>query len=250
MSWEESRRRTEVSIARKRAIPVPNGISAGGDGQDAALPTTSGAMDSLLEKLRAAAPQARDQRDRRRRARLKERNNVRVASGPHEPPEAAPSENVEDSGSKEETKETKESEPQEAAGEQEVKPTNQEPGAVSEGDDIADRAASMLQGLRQDGASDRTKRKEGAEEARRNRRLRRRMLASGTSNKEGDGGSAAEEPPNSPDQERQRANSGDSIKSSTVTAVSESGDSSRPPGTPTITISGEDDDTAREEPKV
>lgn len=38
-------------------------------------------MDSLLEKLRAAAPQSRDQRDRRRRARLKDKHQVRIASG-------------------------------------------------------------------------------------------------------------------------------------------------------------------------
>ena len=44
-------------------------------------PASTGAMDNLLEKLRAAAPQARDQRDRRRRARLKDRHQVRVASG-------------------------------------------------------------------------------------------------------------------------------------------------------------------------
>src|SRR3569833_1597425 len=44
-------------------------------------PSSAGAMDSLLEKLRAAAPQTRDQRDRRRRARLKDRHQVRIASG-------------------------------------------------------------------------------------------------------------------------------------------------------------------------
>lgn len=38
-------------------------------------------MDDLLAKLRAAKPEARDQRDRRRRARLKDRHAVRVASG-------------------------------------------------------------------------------------------------------------------------------------------------------------------------
>ena len=44
-------------------------------------PASTGAMDTLLEKLRAAAPQTRDQRDRRRRARLKDKHQVRVASG-------------------------------------------------------------------------------------------------------------------------------------------------------------------------
>jgi cytokinesis protein len=42
---------------------------------------STGDMDSLLAKLRAAKPEARDQRERRRRARLKDRHAVRVASG-------------------------------------------------------------------------------------------------------------------------------------------------------------------------
>lgn len=44
-------------------------------------PGATGDMDSLLAKLRAAKPEARDQRERRRRARLKDRHAVRVASG-------------------------------------------------------------------------------------------------------------------------------------------------------------------------
>jgi hypothetical protein len=42
-------------------------------------------MDNLLEKLRAAQPQTRDQRDRRRHARLKDRHQVRSASGQKTP---------------------------------------------------------------------------------------------------------------------------------------------------------------------
>jgi hypothetical protein len=42
---------------------------------------SNAAMDSLLDKLRAAAPQARDQRDCRRRARLQDRGLIYVASG-------------------------------------------------------------------------------------------------------------------------------------------------------------------------
>ncbi|KAJ6145156.1 FH2-domain-containing protein [Penicillium chermesinum] len=80
---EESRKRTEASLARKR---LNVNLANAGGGADAPIsPAASGAMDSLLEKLRAAAPQAKDQRDRRRRARLKERHQVRVASGQHVP---------------------------------------------------------------------------------------------------------------------------------------------------------------------
>ncbi|KAL2152008.1 hypothetical protein VTH82DRAFT_5192 [Thermothelomyces myriococcoides] len=74
---EEQRRKNEASMKRKNALKAAQAVS---DSSQASQSST-GAMDSLLEKLRAAAPQARDQRDRRRRARLKERHQVRVASG-------------------------------------------------------------------------------------------------------------------------------------------------------------------------
>lgn len=74
---EEQRRKNEASMKRKNALKAAQAAS---DSSQASQSST-GAMDSLLEKLRAAAPQARDQRDRRRRARLKERHQVRVASG-------------------------------------------------------------------------------------------------------------------------------------------------------------------------
>ncbi|KAL8400584.1 hypothetical protein RB594_000834 [Gaeumannomyces avenae] len=76
---EETRRRNEASMKRKHAQLKPS-TSSTGEGT-LPSPTSAGAMDSLLEKLRAAAPATRDQRDRRRRARLKDRHQVRVASG-------------------------------------------------------------------------------------------------------------------------------------------------------------------------
>jgi cytokinesis protein len=91
---EETRRRNEASMKRKHAqlktaadraaATAGGGVGGGGAGDGGgvpASPSSTGAMDSLLEKLRAAAPQARDQRDRRRRARLKDRHQVRIASG-------------------------------------------------------------------------------------------------------------------------------------------------------------------------
>ncbi|KAI1635277.1 hypothetical protein F4809DRAFT_459402 [Biscogniauxia mediterranea] len=77
IQYEETRRRNEANMKRKHAqLKINNTMEAA-----PASPASAGAMDSLLEKLRAAAPQARDQRDRRRRARLKDRHQVRIASG-------------------------------------------------------------------------------------------------------------------------------------------------------------------------
>ncbi|KAL2816399.1 FH2-domain-containing protein [Aspergillus cavernicola] len=174
VSLEEVRRRTEVSLARKRInAGLANSASVGGDSP--ASPATSGAMDSLLEKLRAAAPQAKDQRDRRRRARLKERHQVRVASG-QKPPDSAGSEggdslDAENSGTADVN----------APESDLLSPPQQESEIgggslnVSESEDVADRAASMLQGLRDDTDPERMRRRrESAEEERRKRRLRRR----------------------------------------------------------------------------
>ncbi|CAG7930762.1 unnamed protein product [Penicillium olsonii] len=159
---EESRKRTEASLARKRInANLANNTST----PDSSLsPASSGAMDSLLEKLRAAAPQAKDQRDRRRRARLKERHNVRVASG-SKPPEDEEEEKPEEDAN------GLLSPP--GAEEEEEKPEAQ----VSEGEDVADRAASMLLGLRSNsdaGGERQRRRRESADEERRNRRMRRR----------------------------------------------------------------------------
>lgn len=76
---EETRKRNEASMKRKNQQLKAAAEAGSGSGQ--ASPTSTGAMDSLMEKLRAAAPQTRDQRDRRRRARLRDRHQVRIASG-------------------------------------------------------------------------------------------------------------------------------------------------------------------------
>lgn len=141
-------------------------------------------MDSLLEKLRAAAPQARDQRDRRRRARLKERHQVRVASGQKLPdapsvenPEGEAADNDEGKDANTESLKTQNEDTEASAASKEPQ--------VSEGEDVADRAASMLQGLRNNteiNGERLRRRRESAEEERRNRRLRRRNGASSGSN--------------------------------------------------------------------
>lgn len=193
MTLEETRRRTEASLARKRMMNpnLSNGTNATVETPNAAV--SSGAMDSLLEKLRAAAPQARDQRDRRRRARLKERHNVRVASGQH--PEGSEADEPNDADADANHNNTTGS----AAGDDAASmsetgllsppPGQDDRGGGNGNEDVADRAASMLQGLRDntdDGERSR-RRRESAEEERRKRRMRRRNGTTSGSKDSGDG---------------------------------------------------------------
>ncbi|KZZ96523.1 cytokinesis protein bni1 [Moelleriella libera RCEF 2490] len=171
---EEMKKRNEASMKRKRAAQKNAAAAALGEGS--ASPTSTGAMDSLLEKLRAAAPQARDQRDRRRRARLKDRHQVRVASGQKIPDlDEIPEADME-------------------AGQHNRDDVLEEEGSIvspslsspREGeDDVADRAAALLQGMRGDGGADgerreslRQARRQTAEEERRLRRRRREKASS------------------------------------------------------------------------
>ena len=131
-------------------------------------------MDSLLEKLRAAAPQARDQRDRRRRARLQNRHQVRVASGQKIPdPEEIP-----------EVEEGLLS-PESISTEGLLSPDMQPPNGSE--DDVAERAALLLQGMRGSGDTEdadserrdsvrRSRRRENADEARLTETTRRTLL--------------------------------------------------------------------------
>lgn len=162
---EEGRRRMEASMKRKQGQTNGDSQTAGPEAPGSPNPT--GAMDSLLEKLRAAAPSTRDTRDRRRRARLNERHQKRVASGQKMPdlPGMAGSDN-EDVTTKSPDNEAMEEEDE----------------AALEGGDVADRAASMLQGLRGDGEADTgrrdslrvRRRREHADNERALRRQRRR----------------------------------------------------------------------------
>lgn len=203
MTLEESRKRTEASLARKRNMAA---LSAGTSATTEApqSPVTSGAMDSLLEKLRAAAPQARDQRDRRRRARLKERHNDRVASGQHMP--EGPEDGEGDANDAETTASAADDNNTAETGL--MSPPGQDAdanpeGQTTEGGDVADRAASMLQGLRDntdDGERSR-RRRESAEDERRKRRMRRRNGPTSGSKDSGDGSglSSIKEPEQEPE---------------------------------------------------
>lgn len=154
MILEETWRRNDANMRRKQInAQTANASIATGDQPLSPSPST-GAMDTLLEKLRAAAPQTRDTRDRRRRARLKDRHQVRVASG-QEIPETG--ENVEDTGLMSPSTEGGESETtSERPGTAEGRPDSQPAPAApaSESEDVADRAASLLQGLRGDEVGD------------------------------------------------------------------------------------------------
>ncbi|KAI5301591.1 hypothetical protein KEM56_001572 [Ascosphaera pollenicola] len=167
---EENRRRMEASIARKRN----NNLKSAASMELKDTPQTaasSGAMDSLLEKLRAAAPQARDQRDRRRRARLRDRHQQRVTSG-QKPPSEAGEDPANDEGS---SAPVGEAQPEK----DDARPESHEnEGQVSEAEDIAAQAERMLQGLRNDSeaGTERPRRRE-SDRSDRSRRLRRRNAA-------------------------------------------------------------------------
>lgn len=189
ISLETTRKRNEASMKRKHAQLK---VTSPSDGSAPPSPVSTGAMDSLLEKLRAAAPQARDQRDRRRRARLQNRHQVRVASGQKIPdPDEIP-----------EIEDTLKS-PESASTEGPFSPDLTSPKEGSE-DDVADRAAQLLQGMRgADGAEDgeaaerresvrRARRRDNAEEERKARR-RRREKATSVSEPFGDGDAIPEE---------------------------------------------------------
>ena len=194
MIMEETRRRNEASMARKRAANNinPAAANAGTGSHSPTSPSGTGAMDSLLEKLRAAAPQARDQRDRRRRARLKDKHQVRIASGQQMPDMAdlVRGDEVDAAGSGPVI------DPTIAELPEGIVPSRSE-------EDVADRAASMLLALGGDGGMEGDglglnkggsirvrRRRESADVERRDRRSRRRgpaVVNSNTANAGDDG---------------------------------------------------------------
>lgn len=239
---EEARRRTEASLARKR-INV-NLANAGASTEMPISPAAnSGAMDSLLEKLRAAAPQAKDQRDRRRRARLKERHQVRVASGQKIP-------DFNDEGDEDGDKQ--------ADGDAKVDengllsppiPEDGDEGSkeaqISEGEDVADRAASMLLGLRSNSDANgerQRRRRESADEERRNRRIRRRNGATGSKDSADGSALSSVQEPTSPSRT-------DSVGTDNQALPSPPHEEAPPSAPPSIIVS-EQPDTPSHEPQA
>lgn len=185
---EDQHRRNEISMRRKQQTLNPLSPSALSSDSDAPKsPASTGAMDDLLQKLRAAKPEARDQRDRRRRARLKDKHQVRVASGQKIPELGI---NVDDDGEKPEGTED---------GKDITSPTSDaadpDAAAASANEvDIADRAAAMLEGLQggsslnKDGSLSVRRRREHADTERQRRRNRRQQASSTKTDDEGAGG--------------------------------------------------------------
>ncbi|KAF2478585.1 hypothetical protein BDY17DRAFT_272889 [Neohortaea acidophila] len=185
LALEEVWRRNEANMRRKQTkLNTQAGVGAGGSPDGQTNSPSTGAMDSLLEKLRAAAPATRDTRDRRRRARLKDKHQVRIASG-QKIPETGENATVSDETGSGRLSPKILEEQEEAA----ITAASSEGvdggGNTSEGEDIADRAASLLQGLRRDGEGGGEglgpseslrvrRRREGADEERQRRRERRR----------------------------------------------------------------------------
>ncbi|CAN9367016.1 unnamed protein product [Alternaria alternata] len=223
---EEQHRRNEISMRRKQAQTAnplsPNALSSDSDAPKS--PASTGAMDDLLQKLRAAKPEARDQRDRRRRARLKDRHQVRVASGQKIPEIGV---NMEDGGEGAEGEDEKSKllSPASETAESEASSTvGPAAGAVGTAEaDIADRAAAMLEGLQsgtglnKDGSLSVRRRRESADTERQRRRNRRNQA---TSAKSEDGGILS--PTAIPEE-------GDSI-------VDQEGEESRDPTTPVTVV--------------
>ncbi|CAI9631587.1 cytokinesis protein sepa [Alternaria burnsii] len=223
---EEQHRRNEISMRRKQAQTAnplsPNALSSDSDAPRS--PASTGAMDDLLQKLRAAKPEARDQRDRRRRARLKDRHQVRVASGQKIPEIGV---NMEDGGegAQGEDEKSKLLSPASETAESEASSTvGPAAGAVGTAEaDIADRAAAMLEGLQsgtglnKDGSLSVRRRRESADTERQRRRNRRNQA---TSAKSEDGGILS--PTAIPEE-------GDSI-------VDQEGEESRDPTTPVTVV--------------
>ena len=177
MASEEARRRIDASMARKRAQVTPGSSAAGSGAATLGSPTNSGAMDSLLEKLRAAAPQAKDQRERRRRRALKEKHVTRLASG-QQVPDLPVNDGLEESRGLTSTNEGEENGDTEDPASSAVK-------AASENDDVADRALRALKEMRSStpGEADELdvrRRREGADEERKARRARRRTAQQGS----------------------------------------------------------------------
>ena len=238
---EDTRRKNEASMARKRmnakAVNPASANSSQGDGT--VSPSSTGAMDVLLEKLRAAAPQARDTRDRRKRARLKERHQIRVASG-QEIPDIG---DLTKSGNEDEEVEKSVLSPGSTKDSEGAVDRSAEMATISEGEDIADRAASMLQGLRGDGEGEPTpvrgdgslrvrRRRESADDERRQRRRRR---GAGSSSAAGDDRDSMLSPPGERSQEP---------------IPEEPPDGESKPGTPTTVLSPPSPEGTRSRPVV
>ncbi|ORY07151.1 hypothetical protein BCR34DRAFT_518502 [Clohesyomyces aquaticus] len=229
---EDQHRRNEQSMRRKANTVNPLSPAALSDSDSAPKsPAPTGAMDDLLQKLRAAKPEARDQRDRRRRARLKDRHQVRVASGQKIPELDVNMEDGEGAEGGEGGAGAKEGmllSPKSDAGffsESEGSNTITSP---TDTPDVADRAAAMLEGLSKEGGggSLSVRRRRESADTERERRRRRRAQQSSAKSEDGIGGLTSPPPireegeEEGGDSERKRDSEGSGSVTTPITVVS------------------------------
>ncbi|RMZ86189.1 hypothetical protein DV737_g223, partial [Chaetothyriales sp. CBS 132003] len=175
MEREEAQRRMNNNLARKKALHSANVNGLASIGETSGAPTSRGDMDSLLEKLRAAGP-PKDQKDRRRKARLKGQHQERLASGQQIPPPQV-RQDIEDSRGI--------SSKSEGEGDQSAEETKSEKPAVPASDDVAERVARALREIGSATPIDDDelrirRRREGADEERKARRMKRRTAQTST----------------------------------------------------------------------
>lgn len=179
----------KLAMAQQSSSLTPSGSGLSGTDTPPS-PGGTGAIDDLLAKLRAAKPEARDQRDRRRRARLKDRHADRVASG-QKMPELG--ELVKSPTSDDLLSPVRSEAGSSAAGNSDDGPLSAGLDSINDDEDVADQAERLLQGL--GGAEDSedgegngpvpvpresirmSRRRKEAGEDERSRRRRRRQLA-------------------------------------------------------------------------
>ncbi|CAI6333607.1 unnamed protein product [Periconia digitata] len=183
IALEEQHRRNEASIRNKQRLnPLSPSALAGDAGPRS--PVSTEAIDDLLKKLRDAKPEAKDKRETRRRALLKDRHRVRVASG-QKMPELGINVNEGETGG-EGSSDAKNILSPTSEGSESVDGSSV--ASPTSNTDVADRAAAMLEGL-QGGVSAVPKdssnlamrrRRDNAEAMRENTRRRRRQAGGST----------------------------------------------------------------------
>lgn len=239
---EDTRKRNEASMRRKQInAAAANTANPASDGP--LSPASTGAMDVLLEKLRAAKPEAREQRDRRRRARLKDRHQVRVASGQKMPEIKGMGEYDPSSGDPDgllsPISQTSSDQPLSPLPEGMMESDGARKNSIAstagdEEQDVADRAASLLQGLRGDGDSLSVRRRRESADEERNRRRNRRRAAQSTASDTGSTGLPMSPPPI---MEAKEEDDADDTSNQGQAADADAANGSRPlPEPPVVTV--------------
>ncbi|KAF1811048.1 hypothetical protein P152DRAFT_483372 [Eremomyces bilateralis CBS 781.70] len=244
---EDTRRRNEVSMRRKQISAQTINVTAAVDGDAPPSPASTGAMDSLLQKLREAKTDTRDQRDRRRRARLKDRHQVRVASGQNIPDIRSGSDDADDAGSVSVSVDpTGLLSPISDAGEG---PSTEPAGGDAAEQDVGDRAEALLAGLRAEsgkgGDEVRVRKRRESANDERERRRRRRAAAESAANAASEEAAWSRGSRNSRITELEEPRDGEDVERNRLSAISGSasgeGEGEVPRTSAELSISGNPD---------